>query len=94
MKFSLVSTRKRKAKNNQNLRPFKPGQSGNPSGRPKKTPLQKHIETLLKDEALQASLTQCLITHAKRGNMAAMKLLLKSATPFGEDEELNGTARD
>jgi len=85
--ISLVTTRKKEeAMNDQNLQPFKPGQSGNPSGRPKKTPLEKTIQKLLDDDEVQYRLARCLVAHAKQGNMTAMKLLMKCANPVGQSE--------
>lgn len=46
-----VMTHKR---NTSGLIPFKPGQSGNPSGRAKKTPAEKAAESLSKKEAEKA----------------------------------------
>jgi hypothetical protein len=37
-----------------NLRPFKPGQSGNPSGRPKKTPEELDLIAACKEKTPQA----------------------------------------
>lgn len=59
--------------NNQNLKPFKPGETGNPNGRPKKLP---HLETLLAE----------ILGEEKDGKTAAMAILsaLRSKASKGD----------
>jgi len=61
---------------------FQPGQSGNPTGRPKgarhKTTLA--IESLLDGEA--EALTRKVIEKAKEGDLAALKLCLDRLLPM------------
>ena len=54
-----------------NLRPFKPGQSGNPNGKPKK----RMTEALLKKLVLKRAndLAEALLREAQAGNVAAWK---------------------
>ena len=65
--------------------PFKPGQSGNPAGRPKgarnKTTLA--VEALLDGEA--ATITRKAIEKAKDGDMAAIRLCLDRLVPTVKD---------
>lgn len=63
--------------NNHNLTPFKPGQSGNLNGRPKKIP---EIDVLLADvlsEGEEAKeIIKALLQKAKKGDVRAAEVLL------------------
>lgn len=60
-----------------NLKPFKPGQSGNPGGRPKGSPsVTAVIRRLLEDEETVEKLGKAILSQAARGNGAAMKLVV------------------
>jgi len=62
-------------------RPFQPGQSGNPGGRPKKTPLTDEIKRLLRQKAEGSAYSNAhmvawkMIQRAKAGDVAAARLL-------------------
>jgi hypothetical protein len=62
-----------------NLRPFKPGQSGNPNGRPAKKPITEMYERILADPKNIAFIEKAVIQALRRGNMA-MVLQLKEMT--------------
>jgi hypothetical protein len=66
-------------------RPFEPGQSGNPSGRPKgaRNKATVVIEALLEDEAER--LTRKLIELALDGNIAALRLCFERLLPPRHD---------
>lgn len=53
-------------RSNANLRPWQPGQSGNPSGRPKKLLVDKSLESLLlaDDSKLAKRIAQVLVEKA------------------------------
>lgn len=78
----------------ENLRPFKPGQSGNPSGRPKgSVSITKHLIAALEaqDEQQAKMLAQAIIIHAAKGNGAALKCVMDRIDgPVKEQLELTG----
>jgi hypothetical protein len=58
-----------------NLKPFRPGQSGNPNGRPKKIPLDDLLtEVCTKDEMIKV--LKALLKKAKAGNTTAAQIIL------------------
>lgn len=78
--------------NEQNLKPWKPGQSGNPKGKPKGSKhLSTRIQDMLEDEAFKQKLSngtllegapvevliRALITKAAEGDLKAFDLLGK-----------------
>jgi len=65
--------------NIQNLKPWKPGQSGNPGGRPKKKLIDEALEELLatNDSALAFLIASKLVARAKRGDIRAIQLVME-----------------
>jgi Family of unknown function (DUF5681) len=60
-----------------NLKPFKPGQDGNPGGRPKGScSVTAIIRQLLTDEEAATKLAKAVLSQAARGNAAAIKQVL------------------
>src|SRR5438270_10451306 len=59
------------------LRPFKPGQSGNPGGRPKKPMVDRMLEEALtsNDSETAKIIAGKLIDKAQKGILAAIKLI-------------------
>jgi hypothetical protein len=70
------------------LKPFKPGQSGNPKGRPKgsRNAATLAVEALLDGEA--DTLTRKAIEMAKGGDMAALRLCLERILPPRKDRPI------
>ncbi|HMA70399.1 MAG TPA: DUF5681 domain-containing protein [Xanthobacteraceae bacterium] len=66
-------------------RPFEPGQSGNPSGRPKgaRNKATLAIEALIDDEA--EALTRKVVAMALDGNVAALRLCVERLLPPRRD---------
>jgi hypothetical protein len=72
----LLSTAENTAQKQQISRPFEPGQSGNPAGRPKgsRKKATLAVEVLLDGEA--GAITRTAIELAKKGDLAAIRLCL------------------
>lgn len=65
----------------ENLKPFKPGQSGNPKGAAKKIPELNALLSNIKESDYQAIINK-LTQLAKKGNVRASEVLLDRA--FGK----------
>lgn len=61
--------------NRDNLRPFKPGQSGNPGGRPRGSGSLTSTMAGLLDPVTKEKLCRAVLSQAARGNGTAMKLV-------------------
>lgn len=58
-------------------RPFQPGQSGNPGGRPKsEVSITAWLKKICADENEAEALARAIINQAKEGNSAAIKAVL------------------
>ena len=62
-----------------NLKPWKPGQSGNPGGRPKKKPITELYEQLLNDGATVKAIRAAILRNFKSGKTAFVPLLREIA---------------
>lgn len=62
-----------------NLKSWKPGESGNPSGRPKKKPVTEMYERILSDPKNLEAIEQATVKALLKGNMA-MVLQLREMT--------------
>jgi hypothetical protein len=63
----------------ENLKPFKPGQSGNPGGRPKKRPITELYERILADPTNIAAIEKAILATLHKGNMAMVLLVREIA---------------
>lgn len=62
-------------------KPFRPGQSGNPAGKPKGT---RHRATMLAEQLLDGeaeAMIRTVIEKAKQGDMVALRLCLDRIVP-------------
>ncbi len=61
----------------ENLKPWKPGQSGNPGGRPRKRLIDEALEELLESNGSEAArdIALALIVRARRGDTRAIQLI-------------------
>ena len=72
----------------ENLKPWKPGQSGNPSGRPKKKPITEIYERILADEGKKAAI-QAAVEGLLTGSRMATILTLREVA-----ERIEGKVKD
>ena len=56
-------------------RPWKPGESGNPGGRPKTKPLTDAVRAVLREPEKAAKLARTLYNQASKGNIPAARLI-------------------
>jgi hypothetical protein len=80
--------------NTNNLKPFKKGQSGNPSGRTPVSDIRQHLKNRLSETTQDTTVTfldsiiDRLILTAQRGNVRATELILHYA--YGKPKEFGG----
>jgi len=65
--------------NPKNLKPWQPGQSGNPGGRPKKKPITELYEELLNDGATLKAIRTAIVRNIEAGKAAFIPLLREMA---------------
>jgi uncharacterized protein DUF5681 len=63
----------------ENLKPWQPGQSGNPGGRPKKKPITELYEQLLSDRATLNAIRTAILRNIKSHKTALVPLLREMA---------------
>lgn len=78
--------------NLENLTPWKPGQSGNPGGRPKTKQARQAFQKLIDELGLEPA-ARAIYTKACEGDVAAFREMLdrvdgKVAQPIAGDDEL------
>ncbi len=72
-------------------KPFQPGQSGNPAGKPKGT---RHRATMLAEQLLDGeaeAMVRKVVEKAKQGDMIALRLCLDRIVPPRRDRPVNFT---
>ena len=85
---ALLGTAENTAQKQQIGRPFEPGQSGNPAGRPKgsRNKATLAVEILLDGEA--EAITRKAIELAKQGDLVAIRLCLDRIAPPRKDRPI------
>ncbi len=73
----------------QRGRPFKPGQSGNPSGKPKGTRNKATLAALELLEGEASALTRKAIEEALSGNMIALRICLERLISPAKERPIN-----
>jgi hypothetical protein len=61
------------------LKPFKPGQSGNPAGRPKKAPITKIFEKIFRNAKNRRDIEKSILKIMLEGKMASVLMLREGA---------------
>jgi Family of unknown function (DUF5681) len=92
-----LKTSQNRERSNANLRMFKPGQSGNPGGRPKKTLLLKMQEELANDPEYVEQMRQAIIKRSLNvktvvAQMALENLTDRSSGPITQQIEISNAS--
>jgi Family of unknown function (DUF5681) len=61
------------------LRPFKPGQSGNPKGRPKKAPITKILEKIFSKPQNRKDIEEAVLRILLGGRMSSVLMIREAA---------------
>jgi hypothetical protein len=61
--------------NSRNLTPWRPGQSGNPGGRPKKKPITELYQEMLNDGAIVEAIRKAILKNIRTGKSAFVSQL-------------------
>lgn len=78
-KRNIAISAESRAKQLAGLKPFKPGQSGNPSGRPKKTPITSIYEKIFDDPANLEKIEKSILATILAGRMGSVLTLKEAA---------------
>jgi hypothetical protein len=92
--YHLSTNSEKRERQLANLKKFKPGQSGNPQGRPKKKPITEMFEELLADgevrEEIKARIRRTMTERGMAGVLLLKEAAERTEGKISQELEING----